>query len=345
MRLRAGRVFGRLGGAGRRHRAGELAEIEAEITAYGEALDRHPFSPGRPDATDETRADLARALDAYDEAKRAFAGDRDGVDALDVARALDEGRHALARLDARLAGEPLPERLPPCFFDPRHGRSTDLVRWTPEGGAARDVAVCAADARALRAAPPDSQRSAGATSREVSGKGDGSRRVALPAPRRPGVLVVRTDRPAHLTVLVEQPHGRRPRGYQLHSVDGPVAARIPLSRIGGRREAGFRIAFRDGDRAHWSARAELVDAIPRFDTHTDGQGFDVVRYRGVAGPGVLRHRGRGAVLFQALDDTLAEWAVLGEGAGDCDLSVNWPGPGYYQVRAHGAWTLTGAPES
>ncbi|KES06268.1 hypothetical protein BU52_16205 [Streptomyces toyocaensis] len=174
----------------------------------------------------------------------------------------------------------------------------------------------------------------------MSGKGDGRQRVALPERRQPAVLVVRTERPAHITVLVDQPQGRRPRGYQLHSADGPVVARIPLSRGGGRREAGFRLEFRDGVRVRWSASAEPPDAVPEFDVHTGGQGFDVVRYRGTAGPGVLRHRGRGTVVLQALDDELAEWATLGEGLGDCDIAVTWPGPGYYQVRAHGAWILT-----
>ncbi|MBT2366322.1 hypothetical protein J7E88_13655 [Streptomyces sp. ISL-10] len=78
-------------GRGRRRRERELAEIEAEITAFGVALDEHPFAPGQPDATDEMRADLERALDAYDEAKRAFVGDRDREDALDALRALDGG--------------------------------------------------------------------------------------------------------------------------------------------------------------------------------------------------------------------------------------------------------------
>ncbi|WP_416978017.1 hypothetical protein [Streptomyces sp. T028] len=221
----------RLRGTDRRRRAADLAEIEAEITSYGEILDRHPFSPGQLGATDEMRSDLARALDAYEEAKRAFVGDRDRADALDVLRALDEGRHALACLDARLAGAPVPERLPLCFFDPRHGRSTARISWAPDGGAARDVAVCAADAvriaesrepitprraraeRSLRGSPRGTAQPGGRASRTASGKGNGSHRVALPGPRQPAVLVLRTERPAHITVLVDQPQGRRPRGY------------------------------------------------------------------------------------------------------------------------------------
>ncbi|MGW1397095.1 hypothetical protein ACWCRF_00110 [Streptomyces sp. NPDC002405] len=137
------RLGGWFGGAARR-RAEELAEAEARITAFGAALDEHDFSPGEPGATDAMRAELGRALDAYEEAKRAFVGDRDREDALDVLRALDDGWHALACLDARRAGLPLPRRLPLCFFDARHGRAVRELPWAPAEGATRNVAVCAA---------------------------------------------------------------------------------------------------------------------------------------------------------------------------------------------------------
>jgi hypothetical protein len=45
---------------------------------------------------------------------------------------------------AQLAGQPAPERRPPCFFDPRHGPSTTEVDWAPQEGASRPVPVCAA---------------------------------------------------------------------------------------------------------------------------------------------------------------------------------------------------------
>jgi hypothetical protein len=57
-------------------------------------------------------------------------------------------------LEARVAGEPLPQRLPPCFFDSRHGQATTEVRWAPSGGAKRLIAVCAADAVHLREGAP-----------------------------------------------------------------------------------------------------------------------------------------------------------------------------------------------
>ncbi len=61
-----------------------------------------------------------------------------------VTQALEDGRFSLAVLAARREGRALPERRPPCFFDPRHGPSVADATWTPAGGAAR-VPVCAAD--------------------------------------------------------------------------------------------------------------------------------------------------------------------------------------------------------
>ena len=56
----------------------------------------------------------------------------------------------------RVAGEPLPTRRPPCFFNPAHGPSTDDVSWAPPGGQPRQVPVCAADAdRLSQGAEPD----------------------------------------------------------------------------------------------------------------------------------------------------------------------------------------------
>ena len=57
---------------------------------------------------------------------------------------------------ARLSGQPLPERRPPCFFNPQHGPSATDVSWAPPGGAPRTVPVCTADAdRLARGDDPD----------------------------------------------------------------------------------------------------------------------------------------------------------------------------------------------
>ncbi|MFE2291321.1 hypothetical protein [Streptomyces sp. NPDC059452] len=133
--------------------------MDEKITAFGELLTAHTFVPGQPGADADAVADYRRALDAYEQAARSLGAGRrrSGAgwwllpssgrpDSLGALRALDEGRHALACLDARLSGKPLPRRLPLCFFDPRHGPSVSEHQWAPGGGAVRLIAVCAADA-------------------------------------------------------------------------------------------------------------------------------------------------------------------------------------------------------
>ncbi|MBD3580063.1 MULTISPECIES: hypothetical protein [Streptomyces] len=124
--------------------------VDEDITAFGEELDRLDFHPGEDGADDAMRTDYAHALDAYEKAKGVMAAVTRPDEVRGVTEALEDGRFALARLDARRRGAPLPERRPPCFFDPRHGPSTQDADWTPPGGTVRSVPVCAADAVRLR---------------------------------------------------------------------------------------------------------------------------------------------------------------------------------------------------
>src|SRR3954453_10710820 len=101
-------------------------------------------------------ADYQRALDSYEAAKTAA----DAIDrpeqVQDVTKILDDGRYAIACVRARVAGDALPQRRPPCSFDPRHGLSVDDVAYAPMGGAERHVPACALDAERGRAgAEPD----------------------------------------------------------------------------------------------------------------------------------------------------------------------------------------------
>ncbi|KMS78836.1 membrane protein [Streptomyces regensis] len=142
---------------GRRRREGEQRAaldrlrvvVDEDITAFGEELDRLDFHPSEAGADDAMRADYERALDAYETAKQRMAAARRPEDVRSVTEALEDGRFSLAQLSARREGRPLPERRPPCFFDPRHGPSVSDATWTPPGGAARQVPVCAADATRL----------------------------------------------------------------------------------------------------------------------------------------------------------------------------------------------------
>ncbi|UGQ12956.1 hypothetical protein LO772_04865 [Yinghuangia sp. ASG 101] len=140
----------------RRRAAGELRALEQvrptvdeDITAYGEALDHTAFDPRAPKSSDAMRADWSTALDSYERAKTAMRSARRPDDVRGVSEALDDGRFALATLDARRRGAKLPHRRQPCFFDPRHGVSVRDMEWAPPGGAPRGVPVCAADAARL----------------------------------------------------------------------------------------------------------------------------------------------------------------------------------------------------
>ncbi|MFD6460824.1 hypothetical protein [Streptomyces roseolus] len=123
--------------------------VDEDITAFGEELERLDFHPAEAGATEAMRADYEQALDSYDRAKSLMGGVRHPHEVRGVTQALEDGRYSLAVLDARRSSRPLPERRPPCFFDPRHGPSTEDRTWTPAGGASREVPVCAADAARL----------------------------------------------------------------------------------------------------------------------------------------------------------------------------------------------------
>jgi hypothetical protein len=156
--------------AGRRNQARELERKKTElepvqklafedVTALGTDLQDldgelagHELDPG-------ARADYQRALDAYEAAKTA--ADRLGApeDVRHVTEIIEDGRYAIACVRSRVAGEPLPTRRPPCFFDPRHGLSVADVDWTPPGGATRQVPACALDVERVRAgAEPDTRQ-------------------------------------------------------------------------------------------------------------------------------------------------------------------------------------------
>ncbi|MER6096831.1 hypothetical protein ABT154_13430 [Streptomyces sp. NPDC001728] len=123
--------------------------VDEDITAFGEELERLDFHPAEAGADDAMRGDYERALDSYDSAKSLMAAAGRPHDVRAVTQALDDGRYSLAVLAARRESRPLPERRAPCFFDPRHGPSTEDRTWAPADGTAREVPVCAADAARL----------------------------------------------------------------------------------------------------------------------------------------------------------------------------------------------------
>jgi hypothetical protein len=127
----------------------ELAD--EDVTALGTELQALDIDLAGQPLDAGARADYQRALDAYEAAKVAVARISRPDEIRNVTQILEDGRYAMACVRARVAGEPLPARRPPCFFDPRHGLSVEDVEWAPPGGAPRQVPACALDAQRVRA--------------------------------------------------------------------------------------------------------------------------------------------------------------------------------------------------
>ncbi|WP_162606337.1 hypothetical protein [Jiangella asiatica] len=115
-----------------------------------------------PTTADIEQSKLSReVLDTVEKARHrldAVAGD-DDVQA--VTSMLGSARYKLACLVALRQGKPIPEPTPPCFFDPRHGPSTQQRQWSPTDGAEREVPVCDECAGRLDTAQAPIARTAG----------------------------------------------------------------------------------------------------------------------------------------------------------------------------------------
>lgn len=126
------------------------AALEDDITTFGGELRDLDLEVVGRELSPEANDDYTRALDAYDGAKTQLERTRYAEDLKRVAEILEDGRFAVATVKARVNGRPLPEHRPPCFFDPAHGPSSEDIMWAPQGGAARKVPACAADAQRVR---------------------------------------------------------------------------------------------------------------------------------------------------------------------------------------------------
>jgi hypothetical protein len=127
-----------------------------DVTALGVELQALDLELAGRELDAGANADYQRALDAYEAAKTAADRIERPQQVQDVTKILDDGRYAIACVQARVAGEPLPQRRPPCFFDPRHGLSVEDVTYAPAGGTERQVPACALDAERVKAgAEPD----------------------------------------------------------------------------------------------------------------------------------------------------------------------------------------------
>jgi hypothetical protein len=141
-------------------KAAELEPVKKlafeDVTALGEQLQALDLELTGRVLDDGERADYQRALDSYESAKTAADAMTEPDHVRHVTEILEDGRYAMACVRARVAGDPLPAKRPPCFFDPRHGLSVEDVPYAPPGGTTRDVPACALDAERVRSgADPD----------------------------------------------------------------------------------------------------------------------------------------------------------------------------------------------
>jgi hypothetical protein len=128
---------------------------DEDVTKFGEELQRLDVDVAGHPLDEAMNQDYQRALDAYDNAKMSLDAVTKPDEIKHVTEILEDGRYAVACVKARVAGDPLPAKRPPCFFNPAHGPSAQDVDWAPPGGVPRSVPACAADAeRVLAGADP-----------------------------------------------------------------------------------------------------------------------------------------------------------------------------------------------
>lgn len=128
---------------------------EDDVVQFGEELQRLEAAAGGVSLEESVRQDYTGALAAHGSAKASLdAADRP-ESIRHVTEILEGGRYTASCAKARLAGQPAPQKRPPCFFNPAHGPSVANVSWAPAGGTQRDVPACPADSeRVLAGADP-----------------------------------------------------------------------------------------------------------------------------------------------------------------------------------------------
>lgn len=135
-----------------------IGAADDDITTFGDELRDLDLAVVGIDLDQATQQDYQRALDAYEASKVSLAQVRSSDQLQHVTEILEDGRYWIACVQARVAGQPLPVKRPPCFFNPAHGPSVRNVTWAPMGGSAREIPACAADAERVAAGADPSVR-------------------------------------------------------------------------------------------------------------------------------------------------------------------------------------------
>ncbi|WP_328991072.1 hypothetical protein OG394_32935 [Kribbella sp. NBC_01245] len=111
-----------------------------DVTRFGEELDAADLAVDR----ELVAAHAQAAMDAYADAGRLADLEQDDEGLRALRATVEYGRWRLASAQAVLADQPVPPRRAACFFDPAHGMSVTDWMYTPPGGKAREIPVCAA---------------------------------------------------------------------------------------------------------------------------------------------------------------------------------------------------------
>jgi uncharacterized membrane protein YgcG len=157
-----------LGTVSKEELAGVRRLAEEDVTVLGEQLRRLDEEVADRPLDEAARVDYQTALDAYESAGRAAPRIGTADEISKVIDTLSTGRYALACVQARVEGRPVPERRVPCFFNPQHGPSVTDVMWTPgRGRGTRRVPVCAQDAARVAAHEDPEVRTVTVRSRRV----------------------------------------------------------------------------------------------------------------------------------------------------------------------------------
>jgi hypothetical protein len=119
-------------GGGSRADADDLVRLGDDICALDVDIQM-------PQASADAKQRYSQAAQAYQRASEIFDRAKRPEDLAPVSETLEEGRFAMACATAHLDGREPPQRRPPCFFDPRHGPSTEDVEWAPPDGSPRPV--------------------------------------------------------------------------------------------------------------------------------------------------------------------------------------------------------------
>ena len=117
-----------------------------DVTYLDEQLQLLDREVGRHVLDEETLAARQTALDSCESARRTLEQISNVEEVSKVTGLLATGLSALACVQARVAGQSVPEQRVVCFFNPLHGPSVTEVLWTRPGHGPRRVPACSADA-------------------------------------------------------------------------------------------------------------------------------------------------------------------------------------------------------